>query len=240
MKPMKKATNHRLAQAVALTLAASAVFTSNSLATPILTTNALIFAGGFAAPTGTFDLTNRGLIVYSISGATVADLMSVIGYSYNGGLFDLPGLTSSTALNDPNFATAIGTADNTIFGYTDFMGNLGVLDGSSADILSRYTYYGDADINGIVNGDDFDLFLLGKTGAETATWAFGDSNYDAVVNGDDFDLFLVGKASYDTNGQLNLVSAPKSSGVVPEPTSLALLALTALAATTIRFKKTTL
>ena len=58
---------------------------------------------------------------------------------------------------------------------------------SNTDILVRYTYYGDADLNGTVNATDYTLvdngFNMGLTG-----WVHGDFNYDQLVNGDDYSL----------------------------------------------------
>ena len=242
MKTMKNSPVIRFSKKFVLAGAlALAAFEGASVhAANLLKTNGLVFPGGFAAPTGTLDITNQGLIVYSVSGVTVANMMSVIGFSWNGGAFDMPGLTSSTALNDPNFATTLGTADNTVFAYTDFYGNAGVLNGTDADVITRYTYYGDADLTGSVNGDDFDLFLLGKTNQESPTWAFGDFNYDTFVNGDDFDLFLLGKAQYDLDGPLNFTSGSGKSpgvGAVPEPGVASFLLIAALGAFSRRQRK---
>ena len=54
----------------------------------------------------------------------------------------------------------IGYFDNAEFGATDFEGVTG-LDGD--DILVKYTYYGDADLTGLVNRADFLLFRDGFT-----------------------------------------------------------------------------
>jgi hypothetical protein len=58
---------------------------------------------------------------------------------------------------------------------------------ASTDILVRYTYYGDANLSGKVDGSDYSLidngFLKHLTG-----WYNGDFNYDGVVDGSDYTL----------------------------------------------------
>jgi hypothetical protein len=63
---------------------------------------------------------------------------------------------------------------------------------SATDILVRYTYYGDADLSGSVNGDDESLVLAGLHKSTYARWSSGDFDYNQTVNGDDYSLFLAG------------------------------------------------
>jgi hypothetical protein len=55
------------------------------------------------------------------------------------------------------------------------------------DTLLRYTYYGDADLNGVVNFDDYARTDLGFSTSRTG-WVNGDFNYDDVINFDDYAL----------------------------------------------------
>jgi len=63
------------------------------------------------------------------------------------GYWDGPGIISSTAATDPNGLTSVGVIDNAEFGYTDFAGIFGLV---GTEILVKYTWYGDADLNGVV------------------------------------------------------------------------------------------
>ena len=65
-----------------------------------------------------------------------------------------------------------------------FDGELGV---SAASILIRYTYFGDANLDGVVNASDFTLIDAGSVGHLTG-WLNGDFNYDGVVDGADYAL----------------------------------------------------
>jgi len=58
---------------------------------------------------------------------------------------------------------------------------------TSSDVLVKYTYYGDADLNGLINGADYQLIDTGF-GSHATDWAHGDFNYDGVVNGSDYAL----------------------------------------------------
>ncbi|HYO11002.1 MAG TPA: hypothetical protein VER17_18705 [Tepidisphaeraceae bacterium] len=98
--------------------------------------------------------------------------------------------------------------------------------GTSALVL--YTYAGDADLNGKIDGDDY--FQIdahaGQVGGDVS-WFNGDFDYNGKVNGDDY--FLI-----DHNiGQQNGSFAPAAAGIaladgvtaVPEPGSAALILL---------------
>jgi fibronectin-binding autotransporter adhesin len=142
---------------------------------------------------GRFDLTNNALVIKNSDRATVT---AQIVAGYNNGDFLGTGITSSTAANDPNFLTAIGYASNLDAAYTTFEGVTGLDDG---DILVKYTYYGDADLTGSVDLDDFNLFLAGYQDPANVpqTWIYGDFDYTGSVDLDDFNLFL---AAYQANG----------------------------------------
>ena len=60
--------------------------------------------------------------------------------------------------------------------------------GQSVDnttVLIRYTYYGDANLNGFVNLADFNR-LAGNFGGTNKLWSQGDFTYDGIVNLSDF------------------------------------------------------
>ena len=75
-----------------------------------------------------------------------------------------------------------------------------------------YTLYGDANLDGTVNGGDLNTVLsnFNQTGM---TWAQGDFDYDTTVNGADLNAVLS-----NFNQHVNV------TGAVPEPSSLLLLA----------------
>jgi fibronectin-binding autotransporter adhesin len=183
---------------------------------------------------GKFDITNNSLV---IKNSTLATVTAQIVQGYNNGDFFGSGITSSTAANDPNFLTAVGYAANIDAAYVTFEGVGGLDDG---DVLVKYTYYGDADLTGSVDLDDFNLFLAGYQDPANVpqTWIYGDFDYTGSVDLDDFNLFL---AAYQANGaplstlangiEMSSLSAGDQQmmlgaiAAVPEPGTLGVLAV---------------
>jgi fibronectin-binding autotransporter adhesin len=190
-------------------------------------TSSLAIAGTYAAPTGKIDLTNNAMVVRAASGLTEANAIKLVasGENLSTEYWDGNGITSSKAANDNSGATAVGVIDNSQVGYTSFGGV--TLDGSSADILFKYTYYGDADLNGRVNFDDYVQFLYGYNGGP-ATWLNGDFDMNGVVNFDDYLQFLAGYNATN-GGTTNPLTSSNSIQAVPEPATNALLIIGAAA-----------
>jgi hypothetical protein len=137
-----------------------------------------------------------------------AAIKSLIVSGYNNGDWSGSGMTSSSAANDATFLTTLGFASNLDAAYTTFEGVSSLDDG---DVLIKYTYYGDADLNGSTDLDDFNLFLAGYQDSANVpqTWIYGDFDYTGSVDLDDFNLFL---AAYQAGGnQLGLVPPPEKN-----------------------------
>jgi autotransporter-associated beta strand protein len=90
---------------------------------------------------------------------------------------------------------------------------LGWIDNAAARQVSvAYTYYGDANLDGVVNTSDFTTLAQNFNGGGK-TWSQGDSNYDGEVNALDFNAIA-------TNfGQPALTSPSLPGTMVPEPAS---------------------
>ncbi len=149
--------------------------------------------------------------------ADIADMARAAQTGNPAVLFGANGLTSSVAAADATgqLRYAVGVIQNNIDGsilYSSF-------DGVSAnpnDILVKFTYFGDADLNGIV--DDTDFFLINNGYGNGLTgWVNGDFDYSGAV--DDTDFFLINNAYGLQGGSL------RAGGSVPEPTSMGLIAL---------------
>jgi hypothetical protein len=199
---------------------------------------ALSVASVTTTGTGELDLTNNAMVV---KGSNLAAIQGLITTGFNGGLWTGPGINSSVAEADAlgDGLLAIGYLDNAELGATDFEG---VTDLDGDDILVKVTYYGDADLGGTVNLDDFGQLLAGLEGGP-ATWLYGDFDYSGVINLDDFGQFLHG---YDNQGaplsalaaavEMSSLSASEQQfmlnaiAAVPEPGTLGLIACAGLLA----------
>ncbi len=208
----------------------------------LLVTNSLTINGSSGAWTGTLDLTGSDMMIPS-GGATVLaqisnQLQQGIKAPGTGGIY------SSTAVANPKHNTAIAAilnqdnSGNPIYG----AGPMGSFDNQTPgtnDILVKYTYFGDADLNGQVNSADYIQIDAGFASQTTATplkgWFNGDFNYDGNINGDDYTLI---DNAFNTQGGVSLagVSAGPTEMIasntaqvsaVPEPGSLSLLAISA-------------
>jgi hypothetical protein len=107
--------------------------------------------------------------------------------------------------------------------------SLGLFDGispASADVLVKYTYYGDTNLDGKVDGSDYAKIDYAYAHPALTGWANGDFNYDGVVDGSDY--ALIDNAFNSQGAVLTASIAAQVSGTsaVPEPASLGLLAVT--------------
>jgi hypothetical protein len=188
--------------------------------------------------TGTLDLTGNDLDIQNGGSTALATITAMIKQGFNNGAWTGAGITSTLAANNSTHLTAIGVILNNQSGaalYTT--GHL--LDGFAStaanDVLVKYTYYGDANLDGKVDGSDYSLidngYLNGLTG-----WFNGDFNYDGVVDGSDYTLIDNAFNSQET--QLTAeIAAPLAvataqiaaePSAVPEPTSTTVLAITGI------------
>jgi fibronectin-binding autotransporter adhesin len=155
------------------------------------------------------DIAKQALVIDASGAPQLSQIAGYLGSAYDHGNWDGPGIGSSaTSLTA---GTTIGYALNSALSVP-----FTIFDGQSVDssaILVKYTWFGDLNLDGIVNSSD--LTAMAPAGTTNATWTQGDFNYDGVVNADDFALFMLGDAKQ--TGQL--------TSAVPEPAVGAMLAL---------------
>jgi autotransporter-associated beta strand protein len=187
---------------------------------------------------GTLDINNNHVIITYGSGPDpIATIAAEIESGYNGGAWNGPGIISSAAQTSTNgLRYGIGYADG-----SDFV-VFGLLPGQ---IELQYTLLGDANLDGVVNGEDFTILVsnIGKSaptsgGIDGSGWDHGDFNYDGVVNGIDF-TELVANLGKSANGADVILPAADYAAIdafaaanglmadVPEPTFFGLLGLAA-------------
>ncbi len=145
----------------------------------LLVVGAINLTGG-----GTVDLGGNDLVVRNGS----AYAASLVATGFANGTWAGPGLASSAAAADPAHLRALGVLanrgpDGTSPVYATFDG----VSVAAADVLVKYTYYGDLNLDGVVNGADYLRIDAGYVTGLTG-WANGDLNGDGVVDGSDYTL----------------------------------------------------
>jgi autotransporter-associated beta strand protein len=186
-------------------------------------------AGVSVGGTGKLDLTNNKLIVTggaagsTFNGTAYQGTVGLIQAGYANGAWTGVGIVTS----EPDAlagVTALGSADAGAVNRNTFAGQ----SVTAGDLLVMYTYAGDADLNGKLDGDDY-VRLDQGFGNNSTGWSNGDFNYDGKINGDDY-FILDGNLGRQTLGVIptDPSAAPRARlSAVPEPASIGLLLLAA-------------
>jgi fibronectin-binding autotransporter adhesin len=212
----------------------------------VVSTPSLYISTSNGLATGQLDIGTADL---DLPGQTVANISLLVKQGYASGTWTGKGITSSAAANDATHLTAIGVIinadENNLPLYGGYFGISTSFDGDTNvavdDVLVKYTYYGDANLDGVVDGSDYSLidsaFLNNATSGNTALtgWFNGDFNYDGVVDGSDYTLidnaFNRQGNSLGVNPAALLVTATAEIAAispVPEPAMLGLLTFSAI------------
>jgi uncharacterized protein YjbI with pentapeptide repeats len=188
-------------------------------------------SGGFTiVPTATMDVTDNAMIVNYSGDSPAANVRDRI-ITGRGGIGPLgrwtgTGITSSTAAAANQLvpdSRSIGYAENA----TLPLGPYGTFRGAAVDdmsILIAFTRTGDANLDGLVNNDD--VTIVGANyapGFARPRWDLGDFDYNGFVDNDDVTLLGV-----YYNPAATAIPAPTASSeiaAVPEPATLALVAV---------------
>jgi hypothetical protein len=93
-----------------------------------------------------------------------------------------PGITSSAAMLNSNGMTGLATGQNDL-----------------GEILVKYTWNGDANLDGLINADDYFQIDSGYV-TQSKGYQNGDFNYDDTINADDY--FLIDSAYIGQSGPL--------------------------------------
>jgi hypothetical protein len=189
---------------------------SSSPSSALLQSRVTVLNSLSVTPTGFLDLGNSDLIVHSSS---VAAVQAYISSWFAGGLrTGTTGIGSSlsgTGTGMDKYAGLAVIANSNGAGgalYASFDG----IAVSATDVLVKYTYLGDTNLDGVVDANDLANVLAGQAGGLTG-WVNGDTNYDGVVNA--ADLANVLNSLSHQYGSFGNSFGGGTGGAVPEPTA---------------------
>jgi hypothetical protein len=203
----------------------------------------LLLTGSLALSTGAkLDLGNNDLDVQAGAGTSLSALTTAAAQGFANGTWNgSAGLTSTAAANNTSHLTALGVIQNNQSGTALFTA-ANTFDGITpgvSDLLARYTYFGDTNLDGKVDGSDYSRIDNGFL-HQLTSWYNGDFNYDGVINGSDYTLI---DNAFNTQGAAlsAAIASPEASPeatpteqlagspatAVPEPATTALIGLAA-------------
>jgi autotransporter-associated beta strand protein len=194
----------------------------------VVVTSSLSFGGTTNNWQGQLDFGFNDAIIHN---GSLSNVSNQVKEGFNSGAWNgSGGIYSSTAAAASSHLTALGVIQNSVNGNTTGSALYSSFDGTSAvdtDVLIKYTYYGDANLDGKVDGSDYSRIDSGYLN-HTTGWYNGDFNYDGVVNGSDYTLI---DNAFNSQGAIltDLIASPDADvasqveGVtsVPEPAAAA-------------------
>jgi hypothetical protein len=197
------------------------------------------FSGYFAiewSPAASAGPTDIGRGSEILPGATLSDVTAQVRSGFNAGNWNgTTGITSSAAASDSTHLTAVGVIQNNQGG-SPIYSSSNLFEGSApnaTDVLVKFTYYGDTNLDGVVNSADYTridaAYLADQSSPNALTgWFNGDFNYDGTINGSDYTL--IDNAFNMQGAQLTAaIAAAIDSGsqisAVPEPVGMGLVVL---------------
>ena len=128
-------------------------------------------------------------------------------------------IISSAAKADSTHLTTLGFVSNDdgtgrpIYGAGTTLGLFNGYNPPAASVLVKYTYYGDANLDGRVDGSDYTRIDFGYSN-HLSGWSNGDFNYDGVVDGSDYTL-IDNAFNNQGAGLANAAAIPASVAVTP-------------------------
>jgi GH25 family lysozyme M1 (1,4-beta-N-acetylmuramidase) len=142
-------------------------------------------------PNGRLDMKDRDLIVDPSAGdppVSAAAIQAIVATAHNGGAWDGLGITTSmpdalTGLTTLGVAPAAAVLD-----FAPGAGATALFSGQSvtaAAVLVKYTYSGDANLDGLISGDDYSSIDF-NVGTGASGYFNGDFNFDGIISGDDY------------------------------------------------------
>jgi hypothetical protein len=178
-------------------------------------------------PTSRLDLADNAMIVdYVDPGPSpLQDIKRWIASGCDGRLWDGNGIVSTSAAGNP-LVFGLGYAQNDLLFAKDQYSTFAGEPVDLTSVLVKYTYLGDVNLDGKVDDNDVTIMVLGydRGLVSTHTWQQGDiSGYDGRIDDNDITVLVLNYGAGWKPGRGGPLG--EMSGAVPEPATLALVAL---------------
>jgi hypothetical protein len=149
------------------------------------------------APAGRIDLADNDLVIDydaagpspigAASGGTYSGVAGWIQAGSNGGAWDGASGITTTQGDAAGGLTTLGIGEASgLFGLEP--GDTALFGAETVDatsVIVKYTYAGDANLDGFISGDDYSTIDF-YVGTSADGYTYGDFNYDGLVSGDDY------------------------------------------------------
>ncbi len=145
--------------------------------------------------TGKLNLRNNDLVLnYAASSSPFAQTNTYLknGLTLLGGA-GTTGITSNEVDGQTISGTMLALVDNGTIGGAITSTSGFALTSPSTSIIIKYTWFGDSNLDGVVDGNDYALVDTGfGSGGLFSGWVFGDYDFDDAVDGSDYALIDTG------------------------------------------------
>jgi hypothetical protein len=184
--------------------------------------NARMFGAPSLGANARINIRSNGVAFdYNPGSSPLGTIRSQIISGFAGGAWNGPGIISTTSNNSTH---GIGYAEATAI-FSSFPATFLGMQVDATSVLVRRTRYGDANLDGQVNLQDFNR--LASAFGTTGVWSQGDFNYDGNVNLQDFNRLASNFGLSAAGPEVTPQDWARLGAAVPEPTSLALFGVAA-------------
>jgi MYXO-CTERM domain-containing protein len=232
MKSMKTSHMLRNTNRVALSLAV-AVAAVVSVNEAVAFTGLTFFTSSLSlTPTSILDIESNSFVLQAspndapTQAVNLANITTWVTSGFNGGDYLGNGIRSSSSLTEPSGLGTVGFADNSLLSLATWQSVS--LDVGLNQVLVKYTYFGDANLDGVVDSNDYGFIDTGfadETSGDTLDgWLLGDFNYDGFTDSNDYG-YIDTAFALPAIVPLSIAGGAPKSGVVPEPGTAALAAV---------------
>jgi hypothetical protein len=161
----------------------------------------------------TIDLADNAMIVDHGGASPITDVKAMITNAYNGGSWNGTGIGSGLANASTHGVGYIESSD----AFTSFPATFAGRAVDATAVLIAHARYGDANLDGTVNLQDFNR-LAANFGQTNTDWSRGDFTYDGITNLQDFNRLAANFGlSAGPDGVVDPQDWAALASAVPEP-----------------------